>query len=245
MFHNIEDVQWRKRTVGKKWDITVPTFMDEHGWLENWEVERFNSMEEKLRKGMVFVDVGAYDGWQDALIARFVGGAENMVLIEPEPTNWGNIKAVFEANGLSAPKQAYAGLIGPPNGFYNIFGSFEAHNGWPTGPDYSKLISHTTFRHLDENNHNTCSVPLDDLVTQCDALNVDVEGAALEVLQSAEDTLRRFHPLIWVSIHGTALFHHRPLAHFPPEADIPAYLEQFGYKGTVLANDHEQEWFFE
>ncbi len=248
---DIKDVSWRERIVGGRWPVTVPTFMDKHAHLENWEVERFASMEAHLKPGMCFWDIGSFDGYQDAIISKFVGGTENMVLVEPEPTNWGNIRATFEANGLGAPLAAYLGLVGSSEKYEPpVF-----YRGWPDGldyynskiVDYTKLIDHTTFRHIDENDDPTIS--LDTLfhrIKRCDALNVDVEGAGLIVLQSGEKFLKEHHPLIWVSIHGRDLFHHRPIAQgFPPEQEISKFLEGLGYTGTFLADDHEQEWFYE
>lgn len=242
MFHDIDAVGWRTRMVGGRWGVVVPTFMDQHGWVEEWEVKRFASMAERLKPGMTFVDVGAYDGWQDAIIAGFVGGGENMVLVEPEPTNWPNIRETFRRNGIGDPKRTYMGLIGPGETTSTV--NVET---WPEGPDYTKLISHTTFRHLDENAHNTAMLRLDSLLMgqKVDAINVDVEGAGLLVLQSAERTLREQHPLLWVSVHGTEIFRHRPIAaQFPPEQGIQAYLEGLGYKGTLLDTGHEEEWEF-
>jgi FkbM family methyltransferase len=249
-FINIKDVQWRERmTPGGA--VKVPTFMDVHGTLELWEKERFASMQAHLKPGMCFWDIGAYDGWQDAVISRFVGGAENMVLAEPEPRNWGNIKATFEANGLGVPLATYLGLVGAPEKHSPVVN----HKAWPGGVDYydaknvdyTTLIDHTTFRHIDENDDPTISLDtLFSSVKRCDAINVDVEGAGMIVLQSGENLLRDQHPLIWVSIHGRDLFHHRPIAQgFPPEQDIPKFLEGLGYTGTFLADDHEQEWLYE
>lgn len=241
-FVDLKDVTWSKKVVAGKYPVLVPSFMDVHLWWSNWEKERFASMEAKLKPGMTFYDIGAYDGWQDAIISHFVGGSENMILVEPEPTNWGNIKATFDANGLDAPYSTYMGFIGTDTTGKDLV----YYDSYPSGPDYSKLISHTTFRHLDENAHNTSCLPLDALVglsRKPDAINVDVEGAALIVLRSAVETLRAFHPTLWVSIHGQMT--RETYNQLPSEQGVHEFLAQFGYKGTLLANDHEEEWIFE
>lgn len=243
-FVGLDGLAWVKKRVAERYEVLVPQFMGVHGWFDTWEKDRFWSMEQHLKPGMIFYDIGAYDGWQDAIISRFVGGAQNMVLVEPEPTNWPNIKATFDANNCGLPKATFQGFIGSNE-------SEKAavyYNRYPEGVDYSKLISHTTFRHIDENAHDTARTSLDTLASTCgkpDAINIDVEGAGLLVLQSAERTLEMFHPLIWVSIHDNEIFHHRPLANFPDEHGVSDYLKRFGYIGTFLANEHEEEWFFE
>lgn len=239
-FVNIKDVTWSDKLVGGSWPVKVPSFMDIHGWFPVWEVERFRSMENALRPGKVLYDIGAYDGWQDAILSSFVG-AQNMVLVEPEPTNWPNIRHTWEANTLEAPGATFMGLIGTQETEGTVF-----FRQYPEGPDYSQLISHTTFRHLDENLHNTACLSLDSLVKKTgmipDAINVDVEGAGLVVLQSGEETLRHYRPLVWVSIHPGLT--RETLGQLPAEEGVHEFMKNLGYREQFLAVDHEEHWLF-
>lgn len=241
-FVDLKDISWSKKMVANRYPVLVPSFMDVHAWWSNWEKERFASMEAHLKPGTLFMDIGGYDGWQDAIISQFVGGAENMIIVEPEPTNWPNIRHTFENNGWGVPHATYMGFINTEE-----TGTDEINlHAWPKGPDYTKLISHTTFRHIDENSHNTSSMKLDTLAALAGvptAINVDVEGAGLIVLQSATWLLKHVHPLIWVSVHGQMT--RETYNQLPSEEGVHEFLESFGYHGTLLANDHEQEWFYE
>ena len=57
-----------------------------------WESARVKSMEKELNRGDILFDVGSETGWCNLVYAKIVG-PENMVLIEPSPEFWPNIKA--------------------------------------------------------------------------------------------------------------------------------------------------------
>src|SRR3984893_16069278 len=203
-FEDVATLEFVERLVNGKYPVKVPKFLDHHEWWGNWERERFNSMEELLKPGMVLYDCGAFDGWQDVILSRFVGGGQNMVLIEPVAENWANIRATWDANGVIAPHATYMGLIGTkevggPEVATLNFGD------WPKGPKYSKAISVTKFKHIAEHAGTTPCLRLDSIydapLCEPDAINIDVEGAESLVLQSAKRTLEQHSPLVWVSIH--------------------------------------------
>ena len=75
-FEDVATLEFVEKLVNGKYPVKVPKFLDHHQWWGNWERERFNSMEELLKPGMVFYDVGAFDGWQDVILSRFVGGGQ-------------------------------------------------------------------------------------------------------------------------------------------------------------------------
>jgi len=69
-----------------------------------------------------------------------------------------------------------------------------------------------------------------------------VEGAGLVVLRSGIRTLKRHHPIIWLSIHDINL---RPTTRLlPPEEGCHDLLRGLGYTGTHLATDHEEHWVY-
>jgi len=168
---------------------------------------------------------------------------QNMVLIEPNPLNWPNIKAIIERNSCSTPHSTFQGFIGLDEKPDTVY-----HNEYPKGIDYSKLIDLCSFRLLDEQHfvNITPQLKLDTLVSQCGiphAINIDTEGSGLIVLQSGIKTLMEYHPLLWVSVHPDDL---RPTTKFlPSESKIYDYLTHLGYRGTFLGKDHEEHYFYE
>jgi FkbM family methyltransferase len=244
IFENTEGLKFSRKRVNGRYEVLVPSFMDVHDWWGNWEPERFLSMEQNLKPGMVLYEIGAFDGWQSAIISRFVGGGDNMILVEPVTENWGNIKATWEANCLPAPRASYCGLIGPSNPDLSGFEDKlvpQVSLGWPTGPDYSKAIAVTKFKHISENAHDTPSLPLDMLIMEePDAINIDVEGAELIVLESGRLFLQEHNPLVWVSVHPE--FMRDRYDHLPN--DVPLFMKSLGYESEFLGEDHERHYLF-
>jgi len=236
IFEPTEGLKFSEKLVNGRYPVKVPSFMDVHDWWGNWETARFRSMEELLKPGMVLYDCGAFDGWQSTILSRFVGGAENMALIEPVYENWANIKATWEANCLPAPGMSYIGFVGP-----KIHSSTIWRYEWPD-VDYSKAIAVTKFKHICEN-PETPSLPLTTLTLawrEPDAINIDVEGAELSVLRSGEEMLRKNSPLLWVSIHPE--FMRERYGHDPGE--ISKFLISLGYRSQFLGTDHEDHWLW-
>jgi len=203
-------------------------------------------MEAHLKPGMRLFDVGGYDGWQSATFARFVGGAENLVIIEPVPENWAAIKATFEANDLGIPSAAYVG-------FCNEFpvkhaGECIYEDQWPVGPDYSKLIHQTKFKLINEHAQCTDATTIDllsEMVGPPDAINIDVEGAELRVLKGAVHTFRASQPLVWVSIHPQFMHRGSEERYTDEMQDIFGLMKHHGYGWPeFLAWDHEQHWLW-
>jgi FkbM family methyltransferase len=69
-------------------------------------------------------------------------------------------------------------------------------------------------------------------------IKCDVEGAELIVLQGARDTLARYHPALLLSVHPQAL----PQYGHTKES-VSEFLQELGYKITVVAIDHEEHWW--
>jgi FkbM family methyltransferase len=237
-FRPVETIEFVDQQISGRWVVRIPKFLAEyHGWWDTWEKERHFSMFDHLKAGMLFYEVGASDGWQSAFYASMIGGASNMVLIEPTTELWPNIKAILEHNNLSLPRATYMGFCGERN----IGNDSLQFSAWPEGPDYSQFVKGQMFSCLGYATQKPCRT-LDSLavaIGEPDALNIDVEGAELLVLQGAEKTLKEKHPLIWLSIHPEMMetFGHTPRMLFD-------FMEHCGYRNELLAVDHEQHFFF-
>jgi FkbM family methyltransferase len=238
-FEDVATLEFVEKLVNGKYPVKVPKFLDQHEWWGNWERERFNSMEELLKPGMVLYEIGAFDGWQDVILSRFVGGGQNMVLIEPVAENWANIKATWEANGVEVPRVTCVGFIGPN---FTMYPRADLGAGWPPC-DYQRAISVTKFKHIAEHAATTPCIPLDIfhlVVGKPDAINIDVEGAELEVLKSGQGLFEDFSPLVWVSIHPEFM----KARYDTDDAAVHEFMADLGYKGTYLGTDHEQHFLF-
>ena len=106
----------KQKIINRRWVLwTTDAIADWDGGTgdysarRGWEFERFESFRKHLRWGDTFYDIGAEHGWISAIIAREFVGAENMVLFEPSPEFWVNIRRIWEYNGLGMPAAFWPG----------------------------------------------------------------------------------------------------------------------------------------
>lgn len=197
------------------WDIggysvRVPRFMAERrGDRSYWERARFQHMERHLKPGMCLFDVGAEQGDISAIYARFAGGGENIVLIEPVPQSWVNIKHIWAANSLSTPRGVWCGFVGDRSWISEYHETpTGSRDGWPECAYDDKLLDATKFKYIGEHAHCTDSTTIDEFVANTgivpSALTIDVEGYEPTVIAGAMETIRAHRPLIWASLHDSS-----------------------------------------
>jgi FkbM family methyltransferase len=106
-----------------------------------------------------------------------------------------------------------------------------------------------TTKYVCLNNSADKDIPrntLDDLLgnegleTRPILIKCDVEGAELIVLQGARKSLARYRPTLLLSVHPPAL----PQYGHSKEG-VSAFIQELGYKITVVAIDHEEHWWCE
>ena len=205
---------------------------------KGWEFERFRSLQENLKFGDVFFEVGAEHGWMSAIIGREFVGAGNMVLFEPSPEFWVNIWKTWSYNGLDEPLGCYQGFVGTET-------TQEPQEGWPAAadqlaPEHPSMAYRVIGKHSDV----PATITIDDYVRLTghvpDAINVDVEGAEIHVMRGAVETLRDHKPLVWISIHPDMLIRD----HDSSKEEFLAFMGEQGYSAEFLGTDHEEHWLF-
>ncbi len=240
----IEEAQFVDRMINFKHRVKMPSFLAAHGIWDNWEPQRFDSMEANLHQGDILFDVGAEVGPMSAIYSRFVG-AENMVLMESNPDNWQNIRATWELEGLATPKATFCGLVSDksdmPEGIDYALGQ---RDGWPVCALTGRIWTPRSYRLIHEHAHSTAQTSIDAFVATTGiaptAITIDVEGAEFKVLTGARKTLKTFKPLVWVSVHEDLML--RDYGAKPHS--IYDVMEFCGYKGEHLATDHEAHHIF-
>lgn len=216
------------------WDGGTGDFTAKHGW----EFERFRSLQENLCYGDVFFEIGAEHGWMSAVIGREFVGAENMVLFEPSPEFWTNIRLVWEYNGLNKPLGCYQGFVSGQTTQGPL-------KGWPkaavkNGNEHPSMAYRVVGSHTDV----PAEIRIDDYVNLTGhvpaAINIDVEGAEGKVMSGAVKTLRDHKPLVWVSIHPDMMIRD----HDTNREEFLAFMSDQNYTAEHLATDHEEHWLF-
>ncbi len=149
-----------------------------------------------LRRGWTVVDVGANLGYFALLAAKQVGPEGKVIALEPFPDSYRlltrNIEVNKLANVLALPLAA--GERKEERAFY----CYERANwnGFRIGdrPPIGQI--RVTVR------------PLDDLLEReprVDLIRMDVEGAELEVLRGAAETLKKHRPVLAMEVHARYL----------------------------------------
>lgn len=142
--------------------------------------------------GDVFLDIGAFVGWYTIRAAQLVGPAGRVIALEPDPTNRRQLEKNLSLNQIRncavLPLAAWSksGRVGWRPGEQPVW-----HRVTPAGG--SAEIEATT---------------VDELVgllalQRVDWIKLDVEGAEVEVLKGAKETLRVFRPSLYIEVHET------------------------------------------
>lgn len=204
--------------------------------FSNWEKERTLCMAKNLRQGMMLYDVGTEQGWLNLAYAKMVR-PENMVLIEPTPIFWPNIKQIWERNFTSKPFYNVPALVGEAEK-----GAVNITHAWPAQAN-GDIVDKNAYTYIHDNLDNVPMTTIDAIAratTPPDAITIDIEGAELLALKGAVNTLKTHQPLVFVSIHPDLGERDYDLK----DEQVQEFLAQFGYDSLHLATDHEQHWFF-
>lgn len=208
------------------------------------EWNRFHSMFHNLRPGDVLFDIGAEQGDQSALYQRWIqrpatrntpisaptreGG---IVLVEPNPIAWANIKVVWEANDLREPLGFSTEFITNrhvPAGVTNL-----PLTDWPRSARFPINTYVGTVVLVDGARQTTIDTMAGDFPSP-DALTIDIEGGELDALRGAMGVLTLDKPLVWVSIHWQEL-----LMRGQSRQELIDYMGSLGYEHEHLGQDHE------
>lgn len=227
-----------------RWHVTLPTPRADWDTYDYWERARTEHMASILRRGDVLYDVGAEDGWLSCVYAQMVG-ARGMVLVEPSPNMWANIRQTWEHNCFVPPMATVQTLLGAEvEGERQPDECRVSVGSWPdaaSGP----MADAVSYAYLHEHADRIGTLTLDRLAAGIvkippTGVTIDVEGAELEVLKGTEWVLREHSPHLWVSIHPDLMardYKTRP-------ADLHDWLAERGYGGIHLGTDHEEHWYF-
>lgn len=231
--------------VNGRWWVDLPPHRAARPEWPTWERERLAAMHDAIEQGDVVYDIGAEEGDFAALFATW--GAR-LVLVEPNPKAWPNIRWTWEANKLPAPLAWHVGLLGEHHVIATDPDADDQDvDGWPACA-YDELIGDHGFRHLGEHGGIGSSIiTLDELVDATgvppDVVTMDVEGGELYVLRGGDATLSEHHPTVFVSIHPEFMDNLYGIGDgVEAVCDLMA---GHGYTGTFLAHDHEHHWMFQ
>lgn len=156
-------------------------------WCEH-EIDFFK---EAIHEGDVVLDVGAYIGTHTVFFAKQVGSSGKVFSFEPQPTSFRmlctnlTLNAVHHVSCFQAGVSDSLGQIKlPPVDPY--------HKG-----NYGSLSLEGHFQ--GELGEGITVLTIDSLsLKRCDLIKVDVEGMESKVIKGAQETIKRFRPILYV-----------------------------------------------
>ena len=241
----------KQAVVNGRWNLWLPdsiadwdAITGDYAARRGWEFARFESFRRHLRYGDLFFDVGSEHGWISAIIAREFVGGHNMVLVEPSPEFWGNIRMTWTYNNLDGPFATFQGFASAATDSHE---DLVVEGGWPTCALIYGETGAMAYRSLHNGGFGIPSMKLDDLAyflgRSPDAINIDVEGAEYLVMMGATGLLGKPTSSlrnIWISVHPDLM--ERDFDRTPDH--LMGFMELYGWSGEFLDEDHEQHWHF-
>ena len=194
-----------------------------------FEPNELNFLDRLLKPGMVFVDVGANDGYYTLFAARRVGPQGRVVSIEPSSRERGHLERNLARNGTGNVEIVPAAL-GAALGHADLHLAHGAHSG------------HNTlgrFAHDSVVSAGVERVPLETLdavvtrlrLPRIDVVKIDVEGGEANVIAGARMMLAAMRPVLMVEVNDGAL-----RAQGSSEAALLEMLrEELGYEILVFS----------
>lgn len=169
----------------------------------SFEPNEFNFLDRLLKPGMVFVDVGANDGYYTLFASRRVGPGGRVVSVEPSSRERGHLERNIARNGI-ANVEIVPAALGASAGHADLHLAHGVHTG------------HNTlgrFAHDDVVPAKVERVPLETLdavvtrlaLPRVDVVKIDVEGGEANVIAGARALLAAMRPVLMMEVSDSAL----------------------------------------
>jgi FkbM family methyltransferase len=182
----------------------------------------FALLDKLLSPGMVFLDVGANEGFYTVFASHRVGNSGSVWAFEPSRRELEHLTANVQLNNPGnvrsfcmalADEDSHAELLvaGDEHSGHNTLGQFVYESG---------LLRRESVpvRRLD-------SLLLENSLARLDFLKIDVEGAEMRVLAGALGALRRFRPMMLLEVSDPSL-----KAQGSSRDELIAFLESQAYR---------------
>lgn len=169
----------------------------------SFEPNEFNFLDRLLKPGMVFVDVGANDGYYTLFAARRVGPEGRVVSVEPSSREREHLERNIARNGIGNVEIVPAAL-GAAAGHADLHLAHGVHTG------------HNTlgrFAHDDVVRARIERVPVETLdavvdrlgLSRVDVVKIDVEGGEANVIAGARTVIQSMRPVLMMEVSDGAL----------------------------------------
>ena len=172
----------------------------------------FNHLMKNLENKKTFFDIGAHIGLVSIPAAMNMYKDSKIIAFEPSDQNYNHLKSHIKNNKLSKKIKLYKNLVGEKNCKKNFYYS---KNESPL----NSIIKLKQFENYKKKSINQITIDYfcNRYKIYPDIIKIDVEGAELNVLKGAKETILKYKPIIYLSVH-------------------PSHLKKLGFYLTQLKN---------
>ena len=168
-----------------------------------YEPNQFYFLDNFLKKGMVFVDIGANTGLYSLFASKKVGDEGLVIAAEPSPRELRHFRENISLNNFSNIK-IYEGVVVDKIGKEKLKIAEEGHEGHNTLGSF--VYKATRLKEIREVNAITLDEFLEKFnLRRLDCIKIDVEGAELKVLQGGRRCIRKYTPVILFELSDLTL----------------------------------------
>lgn len=191
-------------------------------WRGGYSLEELDVLRRLIKKDCIFIDIGANQGAFAIFVASYCPNGK-VVAFEPLKANYEKLIDNIRLNHYENVIPLNIG-ISEIRGNFPIYGESHvmlANEGLPS------LFPRTGVNHYLEDIE---TIPLDEVseirkLSRIDLMKIDVEGAELSVLKSAQETIMLHYPLIMIELNNVTCS-----AANSRVIDVVEWLESHGYK---------------
>jgi FkbM family methyltransferase len=180
--------------IGFWWSQIVPYYDSNRSFFDYWgeDVGDLRFLWDALDAGMVFMDLGAYQGIYSVVAGKKLNGTGNIYAFEPSPREFRRLQVHFRWNRLSnARAEMFAlGDSTSQTTFFQVKSGDTTRNGL-RAPDSRDAVTEipVSIISLDE-------YVREQNIERVDIIKLDVEGGEIDVLRGAANVFRDLRPLL-------------------------------------------------
>lgn len=197
-----------------------------------WEPDVSRVIEQNLKSGDVFVDIGANIGYDTLLASARVGRAGQVVAIEASPRTFALLQKNLALNPASINVRAINAAVSDKPGTLELYEISSANIGAATtlASRGGTLIASVEARPLDQ-------ILTADEIQRLRLIKMDVEGAEPPILRYILGQLHLYPQTMDIVVEAS------------PQDDLAAWRNVFdglrtaGFSAWVIDNSYELEWY--
>lgn len=197
-----------------------------------WEPDVSRVIEQNLKSGDVFVDIGANIGYDTLLASARVGRAGQVVAIEASPRTFALLQNNLALNPASVNVRAINAAVSDRPGTLDLYEINEGNIGAATtlASRGGTLMASVEARPLDQ-------ILTADEIQRLRLIKMDVEGAEPPILQHILSQLALYPPTMDIVVEAS------------PQDDSVAWRDVFerlraaGFSAWAIDNSYELDWY--